>query len=57
MNTHNFFNTHKFFNRVENQENSLTLVLNSVDAPNSKRNRTTLLCPCWAAKKRAVVPD
>ena len=33
------------------------MVLNSVDAPNSKRNLTTSLCPCWAAKNRAVVPD
>jgi hypothetical protein len=28
-----------------------------VDAPNPKRNLTTSLWPCWAAKNRAVVPD
>lgn len=43
---------------VKNQDlNSLTLVLCSVDAPNPKRNLTTSLWPCWAAKNRAVVPD
>lgn len=43
---------------VESQDLSfLTLVLHSVDAPNPKRNLTTSLWPCWAAKNRAVVPD
>lgn len=47
----------KIFQWSMNQQSPLTLVLNSVDAPNSKRNLTTSLWPCWAAKNRAVVPD
>lgn len=39
-----------------NQTQSLTLVLNSVEAPCSKRNFTTSLWPCCAAKNRAVAP-
>ena len=47
----------KIFQWGKNQQSTLTFVLNSVDAPNSKRNLTTSLWPCWAAKNRAVVPD
>jgi len=42
---------------MQNQTLHLTLFLNSVEAPNSKRNFTTSLWPCCAAKNRAVAPD
>lgn len=44
-------------NKHVKTDQSLTLFLNSVEAPNSKRNFTTSLWPCCAAKNRAVAPD